>query len=97
VRSVATVVRDEPSSLPQPGGGFSSKGNMPSAIGQIVDAYVRLGSRAQIEDLRLHRQRLIIDLQARQVVGYDTNRPLEQLREDIAAVEAGIARLNEPT
>jgi hypothetical protein len=69
---------------------------MPSAIEQIVDAYVRLGSRAQLEDLRLHRRKLIIDLQARQVAGYDISRPLEQVKEDLAAVEAGLARLNEP-
>ena len=37
---------------------------MPSAIEQIVEAYVQLGSRSQLEDLRLHRQRLIVDLQA---------------------------------
>jgi hypothetical protein len=35
----------------------------------------------------------MIDLQTRQVVGYDITRPLEQLREDIAAVDAGLARL----
>jgi hypothetical protein len=50
---------------------------MPSAIEQIVDAYVHLGSRSQLEDLRLHRQKLIVDLQARQVAGYDISRPLE--------------------
>jgi hypothetical protein len=69
---------------------------MPSAIEQIVEAYVRLGSCTQLEDLRLHRQKLIIDLQARQVAGYDISRPLEQVKEDLAAVEAGLARLNEP-
>ena len=50
---------------------------MPSTIEQIVDAYVHLGSRSQLEDLRLHRQKLIVDLQARQVAGYDISRPLE--------------------
>ena len=68
---------------------------MPSAIEQIVEAYVQLGSRSQLEDLRLHRQRLIVDLQARQAAGYDISQPLEQLRDDLAAIDAGLARLNE--
>ena len=69
---------------------------MPSAIQQIVEAYVRLGNRARLEDLRLHRQKLMVDLQGRAVAGYDISRPLEQVKEDLAAVEAGLARLNEP-
>ena len=69
---------------------------MPSAIEQIVEAYVQLGSRSQLEDLCLHRQRLIVDLQARQAAGYDISQPLEQLRDDLAAIDAGLARLNEP-
>ncbi len=67
---------------------------MPSAIEQIVDAHVRQGRRAQLEDLRLHRQRLIADLQARAVAGYDISRPLEQLKDDLAAVDAGLAELD---
>jgi hypothetical protein len=68
---------------------------MSSAIEQIVDAYVQLGNRSQLEDLRLHRQRLIVDLQARAVAGYDISRPLEQVKEDLAAIEAGLATLND--
>ena len=69
---------------------------MSSAIEQIVDAYVQLGNRSQLEDLRLHRQRLIVDLLGRAVAGYDISQPLEQVKEDLAAVEAGLVRLNEP-
>jgi hypothetical protein len=71
------------------------KDHMPSAIEQIVEAYVQLGSRSQLEDLRLHRQRLIVDLQARKVAGYDISRPLEQVKEDLAAIEAGLATLSD--
>jgi hypothetical protein len=69
---------------------------VPFAIEQIVDAYVKLGSREKLEDLRLHRQRFIVDLQGRAVAGYDISRPLEQIKEDLAAVEAGLAKLTLP-
>jgi hypothetical protein len=67
---------------------------MSSAIEQIVEVYVRTGNRSQLEDLRLHRQRLIVDLQAQQVAFFDFSRPLEQLKDDLAAVEAGLAELD---
>jgi hypothetical protein len=65
---------------------------MANAIQQIVDAYVRVKNRRAIEDLRLHRQRLAVDLKHR--TGYDFSLPIGQIDEEIAVIEAGIERLN---
>jgi hypothetical protein len=88
-------MREEPSLKAITSGGFFTGIAMPSAIEQIVEAYVQLGSRSQLEDLRLHRQRLMVDLHTRQVAGYDISKPLEQLKEDLVAIEAGLAKLKD--
>ena len=48
---------------------------MTKAIEGIVDAYVKLGDRRSLEDLRMHRRRLAIDLNGRSGP-YDFNRPI---------------------
>ena len=68
---------------------------MTIAIEGIVDAYVKLGDRRALEDLRMHRQRLAIHLEAR--MGYDVSLPLRQVEAEIAAIEAGLKRLAEDT
>src|SRR5947208_15694639 len=42
---------------------------MPSAIELIVEGYARLKDRESLEHLRMHRQRLAVDLKAR--AGFD--------------------------
>jgi len=64
-----------------------------TAIEGIVTAYVALGDRGALEDLRMHRRRLAIDLNGRSGP-YDFSRPLGQINEEIAAIEAGLERLN---
>lgn len=64
---------------------------MPTAIEQIVDAYVRLKNRRGLEELMMHRQRLAVDLKGRS--GCDFSRPIGQIDEEIRAIEAGLARL----
>jgi hypothetical protein len=66
---------------------------MSLAIEQIVNAYVRLDNRSALEDLRSHRQRLIFDLKA-QTTDYDLSRPIAQIDEEIAIIDAGIERLD---
>jgi hypothetical protein len=66
---------------------------MTNAIQRIVDAYVRLGNRRALEDLRMHRRKLAVDLKGR-VGHYDVSLPLSQIDEEIAAIEAGLERLN---
>jgi hypothetical protein len=64
---------------------------MTEAIQKIVDAYVRLNNRQALEDLRMHRQRLAMNLKAR--TGYDLSLPLFQVEHEIAIVETGLDRL----
>jgi len=64
---------------------------MPSAIEQIVDAYVRLKNRRGLDDLMMHRQRLAVELKSRS--GFDFGRPISQIDEEIAIIEAGLSRL----
>ena len=63
------------------------------AIEGIVDAYVKLGDRRALEDLRMDRRKLALDLKARQG-SYDFSLPLGQIDEEIAVIEAGLHRLN---
>ncbi|WP_426608606.1 hypothetical protein [Bradyrhizobium sp. McL0616] len=64
---------------------------MPSAIEQIVDTYVRLKNRRGLDELMMHRQRLAIDLKSKS--GFDFSRPIGQIDEEIAIIEAGLSRL----
>jgi len=72
------------------------RGNkMTKAIEGIVDAYVTLGDRRALEDLRMHRRRLAVELKGRSGSrSYDFSLPLGQIDEEIAAIEAGLERLN---
>ena len=65
---------------------------MSKAIEQIVDAYVRLGNRRALEDLRMHRQKLALDLKGR--AGYDFSLPIDQIDQELAVIGAGLDRLN---
>jgi hypothetical protein len=63
------------------------------AIEGIVDAYVKLGDRRILEDLRMHRRKLSLDLKGRRG-SYDFSLLLGQIDEEIAVIEAGLERLN---
>jgi len=65
---------------------------MASAISQIVDGYVRLRDRGALEELQAHRRNLIEKL--RSLGGpFDPSSPIKQNQEELAIIEAGIARL----
>jgi hypothetical protein len=66
---------------------------MTEAIQKIVDVYVRLDNRQALEDLRMHRQRLVMNLKAR--TGYDFSLPLLQVEDELAIMETGLERLAE--
>ncbi|MGX4770471.1 hypothetical protein ACWAUC_11805 [Bradyrhizobium guangdongense] len=68
---------------------------MSSAIEMIVDGYAKLNDRQSLEDLRMHRRRLAVELKAR-TDHFDYRSPIAQLEEDIAAIEAGLATLSGP-
>jgi hypothetical protein len=65
---------------------------MPSAIEQIVDAYVRLNNRRALEEMMRHRQRIAIDLNV--MSGPNFGAPVHQVNADITAIGSGLARLD---
>lgn len=65
---------------------------MSSAIELIVDGYARLKDRRSLEDLRMHRRRLAVDLKAWE--GLDCRLSIAQVEQDIAAIEAGLHALS---
>jgi hypothetical protein len=67
---------------------------MTKAIQQIVDYYVRLNDRQALEDLKMQRWRLAVDLKSQ--MDLDLSLPIRQIDEEIAVIEAGIERLNRP-
>jgi hypothetical protein len=60
----------------------------------IVEGYARLKDRQSLENLRMHRRRLAVDLKAR--TGFDCRSSIDQVEEDIAAIEAGLQTLSGP-
>lgn len=65
---------------------------MPNAIELIVDGYVSLNDRRALDDLRMQRRKLAVDLKA--LTGFDCRRTVQQIEEDIVVIEAGLARLD---
>lgn len=71
---------------------FAGADDMPNAIEQIVDAHVRLKNRRGLDELMMHRQRLAVDLKSRSGA-YDYSPLIGKIDEEIAIIEAGLARL----
>jgi hypothetical protein len=67
---------------------------MSRAMELIVEGYARLKDRQSLENLRMHRRRLAVDLKAR--TGFDCRSSIDQVEEDIAAIEAGLQTLSGP-
>jgi hypothetical protein len=65
-------------------------------IRSIVDAHVRLRNRKVLDDLRAHRGRLIAELRLLSG-GYDASKLIAQIQDEIAIIEAGLAKLNTAT
>jgi len=67
------------------------------AIEQIVNAYVQFKNRDALEELRIHRQKLIADLnRVRSDLNFNSSLALLSMAEDIAAIDAGFERLDAP-
>ena len=63
---------------------------MPSAIEQVVNIYVSLGSRQRLEAMRLERQRVVLELQNQ---SGKLSVPVRQLEDEIAVIDAGLQKL----
>lgn len=68
---------------------------MSKAAESIVCGYVVLKNRRALEDLLAHRQRLIDELS--RVCGIDPMQVVDQIRQEIAIIEAGLERLDHET
>ena len=65
----------------------------PAAMRNIVDTYVRYGNRKALDELRAHRERLIAGLKT--LTGpYDISKPIALIEDEIAVIEAGLAKLD---
>jgi uncharacterized protein YlxW (UPF0749 family) len=67
---------------------------MSESIKLIVDGYVKLSARKELQDLRAHRQRLASELRSLNGHPFDLNSSIKQLEEEITVIDAGLARLN---
>jgi hypothetical protein len=66
---------------------------MEPAIRSIVDVHVRFRNRRALDELRANRRRLIAELKL--LAGsYDISKPIAQMQDEIATIEAGLAKLN---
>ena len=64
---------------------------MPSAIETIIAVYVEHKNCLALDDMLRHRQRLLTDLKSRS--GFDVSLPIQNVSEDIVAIEAGLIQL----
>jgi hypothetical protein len=66
---------------------------MSSAMDSIVDAYVRLKNRAALEEMRMHRHRLKVNLFLHgEERRYDVSPAIRSFDDDLSVIEAGIER-----
>jgi hypothetical protein len=63
----------------------------------IVDAYVSLGNRKALEDLREHRQRLKRELLLKQTDAFDSSDLIRPFDDEVAVIETGLQRLDGAT
>jgi capsule polysaccharide export protein KpsE/RkpR len=66
--------------------------SMTNAVEKIVDTYVQLNDRHALGELRTYRQKLAVLLKAQ--TGLNFSLLIGQINEEIALIEAGLARLN---
>lgn len=65
---------------------------MANAIELIVDGYVTLNDRRALDDLRMQRRKLAVDLKAR--TDFDDRTTIQQIEKDIIVIEVGLAQLD---
>ena len=68
---------------------------MSEAMKFIVDGYVKLHARKELDDLKAHRCRLAIELKSLNGP-FDLTSSIKQIEREIEVVEQGLARLGGP-
>jgi hypothetical protein len=67
---------------------------MSNGMRSIVDGYVRMKNRTALEDMRMHRHRLKVNLFLHgQERSYNVGSTIQSLDDDLSEIEAGIERL----
>lgn len=66
-----------------------------NAIELIVDGYISLKDRQALQDLKAHRELLASELKARNG-WFDYSASIEEIEDEIAVIQTGLARLNSP-
>ncbi|GLR91223.1 hypothetical protein [Bradyrhizobium iriomotense] len=67
---------------------------MSKAIELIVEGFTRIRDRQSLEDLRMHRRRLVVDLKS--IRGFDCRQSIAQIDDDIEVIDRGLRSLDEP-
>lgn len=69
---------------------------MGPALRNIVRTYVRFGNRKALDELKVHREASIYRLKALEG-HFDTAKAVGHLEDEVAMIEAALARLTAPT
>jgi hypothetical protein len=67
---------------------------MSEAMKLIVDGYVKLGGRKELEDLNAHHCRLANELKSRRGGVFDLSSSIKQFDDELVAIQEGLARLD---
>ena len=62
-------------------------------IEHIIDVYVRHKNRAALDNLKLYRQKLLIEIGARPASVYNWGKTISVIEEDLGHINAGLERL----
>jgi hypothetical protein len=68
---------------------YRRRSDVPTPIEQAVNVFVSLGNRRRLEDMKLQRQRAVLELQGQPGV----SGPIRQLEDEIAVIDAGLEKL----
>ena len=67
---------------------------MSEAMRLIVDGYVKLGARKELDDLNVHHCRLANELKSRRGGVFDLSSSIKQFDDELVAIQEGLARLD---
>ena len=66
---------------------------MSEAMKLIVDGYVKLGARKELDDLKAHHCRMANELKSRRGGVFDLSSSIKQFDDEIAIIQEGLAKL----
>jgi hypothetical protein len=68
---------------------YRGRSDVPTPIEQAVNVFVSLSNRRRLEDMKLQRERAVLELQGQSGVSV----PIRQLEDEIAMIDAGLEKL----